>query len=144
MEPALPQKLFLLADPILQQKLNQKGNRLDTLLKEKPDDLEVLNDLFLAILSRSPTKQEKQLFVAYRDSKVRDATKTPIADTPPAQTQKESLIKEEKGVRAPVTKAEKRAKAAAKKGALAVNVRRAVFVDTLWALINTTEFIFNH
>jgi hypothetical protein len=114
MDPALPQKLFLLADPNLQQKLNQAGNRLSQLLKEKSDDREVLEELFLATLSRRPTEKDRELFLAYRDSKRPDASKAPVAG------------------------------AKGKKGGPATNDRRAVFIDTLWALINTTEFIFNH
>lgn len=98
MDPALPQKLFLMADPNLQQKLKQPTNRLAGLLKEKPDDLDALEELFLATLSRPATEGEKKWFVEYRDRKTKD-----------------------RGVS-----------------------RRAVFTDTLWALINTKEFIFNH
>lgn len=98
MDPALPQKLFLLADPNLQDKLKRSTNRLGGLLKEKSDDLEALEELFLATLSRSPTEAEKKTFLDYRE----------------------------------------------RKGNPSGAARRALFNDTLWALINTTEFIFNH
>jgi hypothetical protein len=99
MDPALPQKLFLLSDGNLQTKLRAQ-NRLSELLKTKSDDLEVLEELFLATLTRLPTQEERQWFLDYRDKK------------------KPAGVKEQ--------------------------ARRALFVDTLWALINTTEFIFNH
>jgi hypothetical protein len=95
MDPALPQKLYLLADPNLKAKLDAPGNRLGALLKEKGDDVEALEELFLATLSRLPTEAEKQTFLDYKERK---------------STKK----------------------------------RRTLFADTLWALINTTEFIFNH
>jgi hypothetical protein len=114
MDPALPQKLFLLADPNLQVKLRQPQNRLGELLKDKKDDLEVLDELFLATLARNPTQKEKEAFINYRDGKRSDATKPPAGG--------------------------KRTAAAAAQQ----TDRRAVFTDTLWALINTTEFIFNH
>jgi hypothetical protein len=101
MDPALPQKLFLMADPNLTQKLRAGGNRVADILKEKKDDLEALEELFLVTLGRKPTDDDKANFAAYRDKKV----------------------------------------AAGKRGNAD---RRAVFNDTLWALINTTEFIFNH
>jgi hypothetical protein len=100
MEPGLPQKLFLLADVNLQQKLKAPQNRITDILKEKADDNEAFDELFLATLSRFPTAAERKQFAEYRDGK-----KAPAA---------------------------------------AGGVRRAVFTDTLWALINTTEFIFNH
>jgi len=93
MEPALPQKLFLIADPTVQAKLRAPQNRLRTLLAEKADDDEALDELFLATLARLPNARERETFAEYR---------------------------------------------AAKKD------RQAAFADTLWALINTTEFIFNH
>jgi hypothetical protein len=100
MNPALPQKLFLMSDANLQVKLRAPTNRLADLLKEKKDDLEVLNELFLATLTRLPTAKERQWFLDYRAEK-----------------------NVENGSDA---------------------ARRALFTDTLWALINTTEFIFNH
>ncbi len=102
MDPALPQKLFLLSDANLQAKLRAPQNRLGELLKAKSEDLEVLEELFLATLARLPTDRERQWFLDYRTKKV---------------------------------------PAAGDRGGQA---RRALFVDTLWALINTTEFIFNH
>ncbi|MFO0879289.1 MAG: DUF1549 and DUF1553 domain-containing protein [Gemmataceae bacterium] len=109
MDPALPQKLFLLADPNLQQKLRTPGNRLATLIEEKADDGEALEELFLATLSRKPTEAEKKNFLDYRERKKQAA-----------------------------------ASSTANKRGKVVFDRRALFTDTLWALINTTEFIFNH
>jgi hypothetical protein len=95
MDPALPQKLTLLADPGIQQKLKANDNRLAALLKKESDDGKALEELFLATLSRLPTDKEKKLFEEYK-----------------ADNKKLS--------------------------------RRDLFTDALWALINTTEFIFNH
>ncbi|MFO0928124.1 MAG: DUF1549 and DUF1553 domain-containing protein [Gemmataceae bacterium] len=115
MDPALPQKLFLLADPNLQVKLRTGTNRVAKLARAKTDDLAALEELFLATLSRFPTEKEKQTFLAYRAEKGLDAAKQ---SAPPA-----------KGRRVPTTQAAG---------------REALLTDTLWALINTTEFIFNH
>jgi hypothetical protein len=93
MDPALPQKLYLMADPSMVQKLRTSSNRLRTLLASKKSDDEVLDELFLACLSRLPTKKERAVFTDYR-----------------AQHGK----------------------------------RQAAFEDMAWALVNRTEFIFNH
>jgi hypothetical protein len=92
-DPALPQKLFLMTDQTLLQKFNDQGGRLQTLLKSKKSDDEVLEELFLATLTRLPTDGDRKAFREYRDM---------------------------------------------------VQDRRAAFTDTVWALINTREFILNH
>jgi hypothetical protein len=93
MEPALPQKLYLMTDAVLLGKLQAPNNRLHQLLKTNKADDQILEDLFLATLTRFPTAEEKQQFAAYRTTK---------------------------------------------------KDREAAFVDTLWALVNTREFITNH
>jgi hypothetical protein len=93
MEPGLPQKLFLMADPAVQAKLQAPGNRVRKLLAPGKSDDEVLEELFLATLTRPPTDRERAHFAAV---------------------------------------------AAGRKD------RAALFADTLWALINTSEFLFNH
>jgi hypothetical protein len=72
LEPALPQKLFLMSDPSIVAKLQgaAKGSgRLGQLLRADRSDDEVLEELFLATLTRFPTEQEKQLFAAHRASR---------------------------------------------------------------------------
>jgi hypothetical protein len=91
--PGLPQKLYLMADPFLLGKLNAPQNRVKKLLASGKGDEEVLEDLFLATLSRPPTDRERAHFASIRGGR---------------------------------------------------KDRQAVFTDTMWALVNTTEFIFNH
>jgi hypothetical protein len=92
-EPGLSQKLYLMADPVIYNKLANPKNRVKQLLARYPDDNAALDELFLATLTRLPTQKDRETFAAFRaDSKD----------------------------------------------------RQAAFTDTLWALINTTEFIFNH
>jgi uncharacterized protein DUF1553 len=93
MEPGLPQKLFLMADTALYNKMRAPNNCLKQMLADKTDDNEALDELFLTTLSRYPTDKERASFQKHREA------------------QKD---------------------------------RRAAFADTLWALVNTTEFIFNH
>jgi hypothetical protein len=93
MEPALPQKLFLMADPTVQQKMQSPQGRVRKLLAEQTDDNKVLDELFLATVSRLPTAKDRALF-----AEVRAGGKD----------------------------------------------RQTVVLDTMWALINTNEFVFNH
>lgn len=91
MEPALPQTLFRMTDPQLLAKINSQSGRLNQLLKSEKNDDQILDELFLATLTRTPTQKERDHFAKYR-----------------------------------------------------VANRQAAFVDALWALINTREFILNH
>ena len=93
MDPALPQKLYLMTDQSLLGKFNNPTGRLQKLLNGKLTDEQVLDELFLATLSRLPTADDRATFADYRQA------------TPD---------------------------------------RRTAFADTLWALINTREFILNH
>jgi hypothetical protein len=93
MEPGLPQILYLMTDAALQNKLQAPAGRLQNLLATKKSDDEVLEELFLATLTRPPAESERQAFARLR-SGARD--------------------------------------------------RRVAFTDTLWALLNTREFILNH
>jgi hypothetical protein len=93
MDPALPQKLYLMTDQNLLTKLQSPQGRLQTLLKSSKTDDEILEELFLATLTRRPSDEDRRAFAEHRQS---------VAD------------------------------------------RRAAFMDTLWALINTREFILNH
>jgi hypothetical protein len=90
-DPALPQTLYRMADQAIQGKLQR--SRLVELLKAKKSNEEILDELFLATLTRLPTTDEKQTILAFCKSK---------------------------------------------------NERQAALMDTLWALINTREFILNH
>lgn len=95
MEPALPQRLFLMTDEGVLNKFRDPklDGRLQRLLKTSKADNEILDELFLATLTRLPSDSDRKSFAAYR------------------QTETD---------------------------------RRAAFTDTVWALINTREFILNH
>ncbi len=93
MEPALPQKLYLMTDVNVLQKINAADGRLQKLLQSKMAEEQILEELFLATLSRLPTANDRKAFAAHRQI---------------------------------------------------VSDRRAALTDTMWALINTREFILNH
>ena len=71
MEPALPQKLYLLTDPNLLAKFNAPDGRLQKLLKSSKTEEEILEELFLATLSRLPTQSDRDFFAKHRQQ-VRD------------------------------------------------------------------------
>ncbi len=58
-EPALPQTLFRMTDPILLQKMRAPNGRVQSLIKKKLADESVIEEMFLATLSRFPTEKEK-------------------------------------------------------------------------------------
>jgi len=93
MEPALPQTLYRMTDSLILKKLESNNNRIGMLVKANKTDEEILEDLFLATLTRLPSTDEKTAFAEHRKT---------------------------------------------------ATDRRAALVDTLWALINTREFVLNH
>jgi hypothetical protein len=163
MEPALPQTLYLMTDPVVQKKLRSqaptaKGNpapvkgkpvptkkpvpvkekpvpakkaalikgggkgglppqdgRLARLLKSGKNDAEILDELFLATLTRFPTEAEKKYFAEYRAARRQHLADA--AESPKAQKQHALALRKE---------------------------REETFADALWALINTREFVLNH
>jgi hypothetical protein len=139
MEPALAQTLYRMTDPLVLQKLGTrvvaarvkgkatakaKGKpaaaslpegRLAKLLKSTRTDGEVLDELFLATLTRYPSSAEKKHFAEYRAA--RKAAGTNAADTTRQKNLQAQALRKE---------------------------RAAAFADALWALINTREFILNH
>jgi hypothetical protein len=93
MEPALPQKLYLMTDNAVLGKISANDGRLQKLLRSSMSDDQVLEELFLATLCRLPTASDRKAFAEHRRT---------------------------------------------------VSDRRTAFTDTIWALINTREFILNH
>jgi hypothetical protein len=59
MEPALPQTLFRMTDPALLQKFNDRNGRAVKLAKMKLTNQELVDELFLSVLARSPKADEK-------------------------------------------------------------------------------------
>lgn len=60
MEPALPQTLFRMTDPALLQKFNDRNGRAVKLAKSKLTNEEIVDELFLSVLARSPKADEKE------------------------------------------------------------------------------------
>jgi hypothetical protein len=127
-EPALPQMLYLMADQAVLDKLRattvpgkgeaRSDGRLAKLFRSKLTDSEMLDELFLATLSRYPSEAERHHFTTWR--KDRKTTQANPADPP------------------------KKVKGQLDIGLTGLSERELAFVDVLWALINTREFILNH
>jgi len=58
MEPALPQTLFRMTDPVLMAKMRSPANRAAKLAKTNMTDEKIVEELFLATLTRLPTEKE--------------------------------------------------------------------------------------
>src|SRR5207248_3467663 len=69
MDPALPQKLFLMADDSLMKKIESPNGRLSQLLKKRVTVEEIVEELFLATLSRFPNEEEKKQAYEHRPRK---------------------------------------------------------------------------
>ena len=82
-----------MSDPSLLAKMQDPKGRLRRLMDSKKADKEILDELFLATLSRYPTDRDRKAFAGHLQT---------------------------------------------------AGSRQAAFTDTLWALINTREFILNH
>lgn len=116
MDPALPQVLYRMTDPVIQAKLQSPRGRLSQIIQTKLSDEKIFEELVLATLSRFPTDEEKN---ALREYGLSFSSKEPRT--------------ENAGVRGKAKTPKKNSEN-----------RQALFVDTMWALINTREFILNH
>lgn len=64
-DPGLPNKLFLMTDPSILSKIAAANGRVSKLAKTKMSNEEVLDELFLATLSRFPSEAERQAFLKH-------------------------------------------------------------------------------
>lgn len=126
LDPALPQTLFLMTDQSLLAKFEAPNGRLQQLLKSDKSDADILDDLFLATLSRHPTDHDKTRFEDYKKAKADS-----MGFTAGVIRGKDSKNNKEKPEDRMLAKAHEA-------------FRRALFTDTMWALLNTREFILNH
>ncbi len=117
--PTPAQWLYLLNSTEIQRKLEQ-GTNLQAIVRASRRPSEILEDLFLTILSRFPTPDEAKILATYG----RPQTAKP----------------------APAAKGAQPAKAgqAAKPAKSALVKRRDDWIDVAWALINSEEFVYRH
>jgi hypothetical protein len=98
------------------------GSALDDVLAKPGDDAQKIEELYLRVLSRKPTDDERARYANY----VQIASKTPRATIPPPR----------KGGAGQGPLGRLAAKSA--------DPRRAAYEDVLWAMLNSSEFTFNH
>jgi hypothetical protein len=136
-EPALPQTLYRMTDPALQAKL-QASPRLHRLLESGRSDEEVLEELFLATLTRFPTEEDRRVFRAHR------AAMKPWEAARAEQPGKGKEPPGTKGQRTPARKGKGMPDKVPVEVVRPADGRQALFLEVLWALLNTREFILNH
>jgi hypothetical protein len=117
-KPVPAQWLHMLNSSHIQQKLEQ-GPKLRALFEPGRKPEEIIDDLYLTILSRRPTAEELQIAEKYN---------APAALAQPAKP----------------ARGGKAGKAAGKAGRAFTAKRRDDWVDLAWALINSKEFLYRH
>ena len=100
------------------------GSALDDVLAKPGDDGSKIDALVLRVLSRKPTDAERTKWVNY----VQIAGKTPRATIPPPKRGGPGA--------GPLGRLGNRVPP--------VDARRAAYEDVMWALLNSSEFVFNH
>jgi hypothetical protein len=105
-----------MTDPVIQSNLQSPRSRLPPIIQTKLSDENIFEELVLATLSRFPTDEEKNAFREYRLS---FSSKEPRMENSTVRGKTKTPKKNSEN-------------------------RQALFVDTMWALINTREFILNH
>jgi Protein of unknown function (DUF1553) len=100
------------------------GSALDDVLAKPGEDGAKIDALVLRVLSRSPTDAERTRWVNY----VQIATKTPPPTIPPPRRGGPGV--------GPLGRLGNKAPP--------VVPRRAAYEDVMWALLNSSEFVFNH
>ena len=100
------------------------GSALDDVLAKPGDDASKVDALVLRVLSRAATEAERTKWVGY----VQTAMKTPRATIPPPKRGGPGA--------GPLGRLGNKA--------APVDARRAAYEDVMWALLNSSEFVFNH
>ena len=100
------------------------GSALDDILGKTGDDGAKIEQLVLRVLSRKPTDAERRHWLEY----VQIASKMPPATIPPPKRGGAGV--------GPLGRLGNKAPA--------IDARRAAYEDVMWALLNSSEFVFNH
>jgi hypothetical protein len=161
-KPVPAQWLHLLNSSHIQRKLEQ-GPKLKAIFELGRKPTEILEDLYLTVLSRFPTAEEVQTAERYsgfapvsRPAPVGrpdatgkpDAVRQPAPVSQPRVAAKPRFVAKPEAVKRPVylgrtgTAAKPGGAGAARKPVL--TNRPADWVDITWALINSDEFLYRH
>lgn len=135
--------------------------RIKRLIEAKNSDAEMIDELYLATLSRSPTEEERRKALEYVLGTSKPAIEQAGAEKKAAEealakvqgdlakakaaseakTALDKLAADEKAASASLTRANQKLDAA---NATHQKLRVPALQDVLWALLNTKEFMFNH
>lgn len=79
-EPSMAQALHIANGETLNEKLAQKDNRIDKLMAAKLNDVALVDEIYLSVLSREPTPAEKQKVTALLKSAAPADRRTTLED----------------------------------------------------------------
>ncbi len=142
-KPVPAQWLYLLNSSQIQNKLD-RGPKLKVVFESGRKPEEIVEELYLTILSRKPTPAEVQIALEYGRSATpaKPAATKPAAGKPGTPT-KPATAKPGTPAKA-VTPAKSSAASKPAKPKASPPKRRTDWVDIAWALINSPEFLYRH
>ncbi len=114
------QRLHLLNSVQIHEKL-EKGPKIKELISAKHPPDQIIENLYLTVLSRRPTEEEKQVALAYGNS---SAPENPLPPVTPEKTEKGKQKKQQRKTADPG--------------------QQNNWIDIAWALINSPEFLYRH
>ena len=116
-----PQRLHMLNSGHIQKKL-ENGPKIKELTSEKLSPDKIVENLYLTILSRRPTEEEKKTVLAYGNSGT-PKKPLPVIKSGITEKQKQAIQQQRK---------------------TADQERQNNWIDIVWALINSPEFLYRH
>ena len=76
----LPQQLHLFNGPLLNARIGTDGGRLDELIASEKSPMEIINEFYLAALSRAPIDEEQQFWKERLDANTSDEQRAFLED----------------------------------------------------------------
>ncbi len=137
-EPSMSQVLHLTNGNTLNAKIEASGNRIDHLLGA--DDATIVDDLYLAALSRFPTPAERQKLTSAL-AQVEDSDRQPALADVQKRIAASLAIKDVVARQKAVASVEQRVREIP---AESVRARRKAIEDLYWSVLSSNEFLFNH
>ncbi len=137
-EPSMSQVLHLANGNTLNAKIEASGNRIDHMLAA--DDGTIVEDLYLAALSRYPTPAERQKLTAAL-AQVEDSDRQPALAELRQKIAATQTIKDAAARRKALEAVEERIR---EMPAESVRLRRKALEDLYWSVLSSNEFLFNH
>jgi hypothetical protein len=136
-EPSMSQVLHLTNGNTLNSKIEAGGNHIDHILAD--DDVAVVDDLYLAALSRLPTPAERQKLTNVL-TQVEEGDRRALAELR-QQIAATSAVKDPKERQKALAHVEKRIREIPGE---TVRLRRKAIEDLYWSVLSSNEFLFNH